>query len=144
MADDEDAAVLAAAMTIRKELAALVPADAAALGATLDQHIARAKKASAAERPAIVDDIVGVLSGREPTRKRFQQLMPVIDIDRGVPAGVWAPDWVPPGHAMDDEELVEIACLRCQYVNRLAFRPADDDRPDCQNPDPPSHRLEMA
>jgi hypothetical protein len=142
--DEEDAAVLEAAMTIRGELAALAPADAEALGAALDQHIARAEAASAAERPAVVDDIFGVLSGNEPTRKRLRQLMPDTDTERGVPEGVWAPDWMTAGHAMDDEELVEITCLKCQYINRLAFRPAEDDRPDCQNPKPPPHPLEMA
>lgn len=145
MMEKEDADVVHAAEIIRGELEALAPDEAGALGAALDEHIGRAKTAPASEIPVIVDDILDVLSTRESTRKRLEELAPFTDTDRGVAADTaWAPDWLTAGQAGDDKELQEIPCLKCGYVNKLAFRPPDDDRPVCQNAAVPSHLLEMA
>ena len=144
MTDEQGAEILSAAMTIRRELATLVPADADELGATLDEHLTRAKAASAEERPAIVDDIMDVLSRHEPTRERLHQLVAVIDTNRGIPDGLWPSDVIPPGKIGDDKQEVEITCLTCGYANEMAFRPPPDDPPRCQNPEPPSHLLGMA
>ena len=141
---EEDTEILIAAMTIRRELATLVPADADDLGATLDEHLTQVKAASSEERPAIVDDIMDLLSRHEPTRERLHQLVAVIDTDRGVPEGLWAPDAILAGAVGDDKQEVEITCLTCGYVNKRAFRPPTDDPPRCQNPAPPPHLLEMA
>jgi hypothetical protein len=141
---DEDTELLTAARTIRGELTTLVPADADALGAALDEHIPQAEAALAEERSAIIDDIVDLLSVREPTRERLRQLVPVIDADRGVPDAFWAPDQTLAGEVADDEQVIEITCGTCGYVNKLPFRPPADDPGDCQNPDKPPHLLKMA
>ena len=141
---DEDAELLNAAMTIRGELAVLVPADADGLGAILDEGIAKAEAAPAGERTAIIDDIVDLLSRHEPTRERLQELAPVIDTDRGVPEAFWAPDQVLAGPDVDDDELIEITCGACNYVNKLPFRPPADDPGECQNPQGPRLLLKLA
>jgi hypothetical protein len=143
----ESAHVLGAAVTIRDELTRLVPTDADALGTTLDAHIARARAVSPAERAELVDDIVAMLVRREPTRLRFQQLLNVFDASSGIPERIWAADWLTAGKVpddVDDSGPVPITCRACGYVNNLAYRPPEDDRPACQNPQPPSHLLEMA
>jgi hypothetical protein len=144
MMADDDTELLNAAVTIRSELTVLVPTDAEALGATLDESIAQAHAVPAEERTAIIDDIVGLLIRHRPTRDRLQQLAPVLDTDRGVPEGLWALDQVLAGPGVDDDQMIEITCGACKYVNKLAFRPPADDPGDCQNPDKPRHDLKMA
>jgi hypothetical protein len=141
--DDPDAQVLSAAETIRDELDTLVPVDAKTLGDALDERIAKAKDVPAVERSATVDEIVEMLTRREPTRRRLVQLVPIIDTERGVAAGVWAPDWTLAGRPVDDNELIKIICQTCRHENKLAFLPPADDPPQCQNPEGPSHPLKM-
>lgn len=150
---DNDAEVLRAAITIRQELPTLVPADAETLGVELNEHITKAEAVSGEERSTVIDEIYDLLTRREPTRERLRELAPVIDIDRGVAEGVWAPDQIlagdagdrlPPGAPGDDKGVIEITCQTCSYLNKLAFRPPADDLPYCQNPTPPQHLLRMA
>ncbi len=153
MADDADMQVLNAAITIRAELVALVPDDADALGVALDEQIARAQAAPAAERPVYLDQIIEILSSHERTRERFYELNPVIDTDRGAPdfwaldqtlAGeVYASDQTAPGEVVQGAKLLSIICQTCQYVNKLPFRPPEDDLPDCQNPNRSPHPLKL-
>ena len=144
MAADEDAELLSAAMTIRDELVTLVPADADALGAALDEHITQAQAASAGERSAVVDGIIDLLNHRAPTRERLEELVPAIDTERGIPDFIWAPDQTLAGPPADDDQVVEITCQACCYVNKLRYRPPPDDPGDCQNPEKPRHLLKMA
>ncbi|MCW2907371.1 MAG: hypothetical protein JWL68_2160 [Actinomycetia bacterium] len=161
MTDDPDAQLVSAAETIRDELDTLVPVDAETLGAALDEHIAKARAAPAAERPATVVDIVKMLTRHEPTRRRLVQLVPITVAERGVaaagawasdqilagsPADVWAQYWTlasDPADDKGDEGLVKIICQTCRHENKLAFLPPADDPPQCQNPEGPSHPLKM-
>lgn len=142
MADDADTQVLNAAITIRAELEALAPDDADALGGALDEQIARAQAAPAAERPVHLDQIIDILSSHERTRERLYELNPVIDTDRGAP-DFWAPDQMLAGEGVQDAKLFSIICQTCQYENKLPFRPPEDDPPDCQNPNRPPHPLKL-
>ena len=152
MADDADTQVLNAAITIRAELAALMPADADALGGALDEQIARARAAPAAERPVYLDQIIDILSSHERTRERFYELNPIIDTDRGAPdfwapdqtlAGVYASDETLAGKVVQGPKLLSFICQTCQYENKLSFRPPEDDLPDCQNPNRSPHLLKL-
>jgi hypothetical protein len=145
MADDADTQVLNAAVTIRGELAALVPADADALGTALDELIRRVQATPQAERPPHVYEIIDMLSSREPTRERFVELCPDIDTDRGA-ADLWAFDQVLAGEDPDDNQpsdLISIICQTCHYENKLEFYPLADELPECQNPDVQAHLLKL-
>jgi hypothetical protein len=138
-----DTQVLDAAMTIRAELATLVPAEADTLGEQLDQLIAHAGAAQGEERSATLDAIVEVLISREPTRLRLAELISIHDVPRGAGEEVWAGDGLLAGELADDGDVVVVACRACGFENQLAFRPTADDPPECQNPEPPQHPLKM-
>jgi len=142
MADDADTQVLNAAITIRAELVALVPDDADALGGALDEQIARAQAAPAAERPVYLDQIIDILSSHERTRERLHELNPVTDTDRGAP-DFWVSDQLLAGEGVQEAKLLSIICQTCQYENKLPVRPPEDDLPDCQNPNRSRHTLKL-
>jgi hypothetical protein len=141
--EEPDAQVLEAAIVIRTELVTLVPAEADSLGEQLDQLIARADTPEEDERAAALDTIVEVLVSREPTRARFDELYVVRDDPRGADADVWAGDGMLSGTTAENDDAVVVVCGTCGYANRLPFRPTPDDLPECENPAPPPHPLEL-
>ena len=92
MAAGEDADLIRAAVTIRQELAGLVPADAEVVGAKLDAHLIRVEIVPTAERPAVVNGIVELLEERSATRERLGELFPDAAAERGIPGSFWAWD----------------------------------------------------
>jgi hypothetical protein len=142
-ADDADARILNSAIQIRSELQQLVPAEAQEFGAELDVHIARVRTASAAKRPEYVDGLIGIITSRQPTRYRFQQLNRVVDTYRGAP-DVWAWDQTLAGETVDNNNKYKFICQTCNFENELAYIPPEDDLPECQNPDySPRHPLKL-
>lgn len=144
MAEDMgDEQVLKAAITIRGELESLVPADSQALGAELDKRIGRAQAAEGEERSVALDEAIAMLTRRRPTQRRLNELISVTDTDRVAAAGLWAPDAMLAGVAVEDDEIVTLECQTCHYVNRLRFRPPAGDPPPCQNPAWSAHLLKL-
>jgi hypothetical protein len=143
MADDMDAQILNAAVTIRRELVHLIPAEADTLGGVLDEHIAKAQAASAEDRPEFTDEIFEVLSRRAPTRRRLNELCLFADADRGADFSVFNQTLA--GEVKEGKKLRSYICQTCNYPNMLAFRPPEDDPPECQNPDfEPHHPLKLS
>ena len=142
--DDANARILNSAIQIRGELEQLVPAEAQTLGAELDVHIARVKTASATKRPEYLYGLIGIITSRQPTRNRFEQLNAVADTYGGAP-DVWAWYQTLAGESVKNSKEYKFICQTCKFENTLAYIPPEDDLPECQNPHySPRHPLKLS
>lgn len=128
MTEDE---YLTAAQMIRED-----PELPEELAPKLDRLLAAAATDEGDARANAIDDLVVTLRDDAWADARLSQLMP--DQERT------APDWlygVLAGEEPGTSDLLELTCAACGYVNKLAYRPPEDDMPPCQNPDVDSHDL---
>src|SRR5262249_20218575 len=138
-AENADASIVDAAEAIAGELETHGDPMAADLRSLVDE----AKAADGDTKAAAVDPSAGLPVSREGTRRRLGDLAPPRDVERGVSAGVWGGDSVLAGKLDATRDTVETPCGTCRYVNKLRYRPPEDDVPQCQNPKPPVHPLAL-
>jgi hypothetical protein len=139
----DDPTILQAAHTIAAELDELLPDEADAARRELDPLMEHAHATDGEERTRAVDRIVRVLTTREATRRRYQELLVVEDVARGDPGDLYAADTQLAGEDSTAGSAVLIACATCGFVNKLTAYPARDDLPECQNNEPPAHTLAL-
>lgn len=90
------------------------------------------------EQVAAVDDLVVGLRRHRWTGRRLDEL-----VLGGERAAVTWTDGQLSGEKDGPSDLLEFKCQApdCGFINKLAFRPPDDDMPPCQNPKGAAHTL---
>ena len=108
------------------------------LAPKIDELLEAAKDTEGDDQVAAVDDLVVGLRRHKWTSRRLDEL--AVGGDRA--AITWT-DGQLSGERDGPSDLLEFACQApgCGFVNRLAFRPPNDDMPSCQNPKGAAHTL---
>jgi hypothetical protein len=140
----ENARILSAAESILPDLPELLPEECDAVAAELAPMLEEAKAASGEEQADAVDGIVALLARFSATRLLLAAVLRAADTTRGVAPDLAAGDSVLAGRLGDVGDGVEVKCRTCGFVNKLSYRPPDDDLPQCQNSEPEPHELAPA
>ena len=151
---NEDEQYLQAAWKIRED-----PELPDELAPKLDKLLKAAADAEGDARSTAVDELITGLRDNNWARERLDDLTP--DSERlapdwtdgllagdPTPAPYYWPDGLQPGKNEDRSGpvrsgLIDFKCQapNCGFANKLAYRPPEDDMPQCQNPGQPLHAL---